>query len=328
MGDEIKFTYGMIGQSQGMNEVYRRILMAAPTNATVLILGETGTGKEMVAYAIHRESNRKTGNFCAINCGALPETLLESELFGYEKGAFTDAHRTTPGFFETASDGTLFLDEINGTSPKFQLELLRTLQGKEFYRVGSRKAVRTNARVIAASSVDLDKARHEGKFSPPLFYRLNIVSISLPPLRHRAEDIPDLANHFCDIFAREYGKQITLSEDAIAFLQSYHWPGNVRELEGLIERGVVLFNYSGSSDAVMNRAYLESLNSLSLEYLSVDYLDKIAAGCETIEDVRRAQREIERRVFSDRVRRFRGNKTLAARSLGIDRKTLQTRLPE
>ena len=231
----------IIGQSKPMQRVYELIAQVAPTDSTVLVTGESGTGKELVARAIHANSPRCYGPFVAVSCGALPDTLLESELFGYEKGAFTGADHSKKGRFEMANGGTLFLDEIGDVSPKTQVDLLRVLQQREFRRLGGHKVIETDVRIIAATNRDLIKAIGEKKFREDLYYRLNVISIHLPPLRERKDDIPLLTRHFIKKFAIKLHKdQKTVSPSAMKLLKEYDWPGNVRELENVIERAMVI----------------------------------------------------------------------------------------
>ncbi len=232
---------GMAGKSQPMQKVFSLIRKVAPSDMTVLIQGESGTGKELVAKAIHYGSSRKDYPFVAINCGAIPETLLESELFGHVKGAFTGAIANKKGLFEAAEKGTIFLDEISATSPALQVNLLRVLQEKEYRRVGDSKNQRMDVRVLAATNLDLEQEVKKGKFREDLFYRLNVITISLPPLRQRKEDIPLLAEHFLSKY-RRHGAVKTLGESAFALLMRYDWPGNVRELEHVMEQAASFSN--------------------------------------------------------------------------------------
>ncbi|WP_338832936.1 Anaerobic nitric oxide reductase transcription regulator NorR [Moorella humiferrea] len=234
--------YGqLVGNSAVMQEVYRMIEKVAKTDATVLIRGESGTGKELVARAIHYRSRRSEAPFISINCAALPETLLESELFGHARGAFTGAVTAKKGLFEEAHEGTIFLDEIGDISPGLQSKLLRVLQEGEFIRVGETRPTRVNVRVLAATNRDLEKAVKEGAFRPELFYRLNVITIWLPPLRERRDDIPLLARHFLEKYSRRLGKDITgFTSEAMDALVRADWPGNVRELENVVERAVIL----------------------------------------------------------------------------------------
>lgn len=229
----------------GSNAKFRALLdiisMVAPVDSTVLIQGETGTGKEMIARAIHETSHRCRNRFVALNCAAIPDTLLESELFGCEKGAFTGAVAQTIGRFQSADRGTLFLDEIGDLPLAMQPKLLRALQEKQFERLGNGRTVQVDVRVIAATNQDLGRMVQEGKFRADLYYRLNVFPITLPPLRERRDDIPLLVEHFVDTFARQQGKTIdTIPEEVMTALMRHAWPGNVRELQNVIERGVVM----------------------------------------------------------------------------------------
>ena len=231
----------IIGRSEAMQEVFSMIKAVTDTNATVLITGETGTGKELVARAIHSNSSQRYGPFVATSCGALPETLLESELFGYEKGAFTGADRTKKGRFELANGGPLFLDEVGDISMKTQIKLLRVLQEKSFSRLGGTGQIKVDVRLISATNRDLVAAIEEGSFRSDLYYRLNVVSIQLPPLRERKDDVPLLAVHFINKYNVEFNKKFDrVDRKAMDFMMDYHWPGNVRELENVIERALVI----------------------------------------------------------------------------------------
>jgi len=230
----------IIGDSDALRYVLFRSQQVAPTDATVLILGETGTGKGMVAYAIHEMSSRKDKSIVTVNCAALPENLIESELFGKEKGAFTGAHARQVGRFEVANGGTIFLDEIGEMPLTLQTKLLRELQDGQFERLGSNRTIKVDVRVIAATSRDLKVEVQNGRFREDLFYRLNVFPVSIPPLRMRPEDIPQLVHHFIDKYARKCGKHIeTVSKSTMRILQNYDWPGNVRELEHIIERAII-----------------------------------------------------------------------------------------
>ncbi|UCG13294.1 MAG: sigma-54-dependent Fis family transcriptional regulator [Deltaproteobacteria bacterium] len=231
----------IIGKSDAMQSIFEMIKAVTDTNATVLITGETGTGKELVARAIHSNSSQRYGPFVATSCGALPETLLESELFGYEKGAFTGAERTKKGRFELAHGGTLFLDEVGDISMKTQIKLLRVLQERSFKRLGGTETIKVDVRLITATNRDLVACIEEGSFRSDLYYRLNVVSIHLPPLRQRKEDIPLLAAHFMNKYNVEFNKKFDRVErKAMDLMVDYHWPGNVRELENAIERAIVI----------------------------------------------------------------------------------------
>jgi Nif-specific regulatory protein len=231
---------GIIGRSKKILEIVDMIRSVAPTSATVLLTGESGVGKEVFAKAIHYSSPRKDKPFIKINCAAIPEDLLESELFGYEKGAFTGANTLKKGKFELAHGGTIFLDEIGDMPLLLQSKLLRVLQEKEVERLGGSKPIKIDVRIIAATNKDLEKMVYEGTFREDLYYRLNVISIHIPPLRERKEDIPSLVYHFLEKFSREYNKNLKISEEVIDVFLNYHWPGNVRQLQNTIERMVIL----------------------------------------------------------------------------------------
>lgn len=232
---------GLIGSGPAMERVYRLTRQVARSNASVLLLGETGTGKELIAKAVHRLSPRGSGPFVRVNCGALAESLLESELFGHIRGAFTGAIDNRTGRFEAAHTGTVFLDEINSTTAKLQVKLLRVLQEHEFERVGDTHTIRVDTRVIAASNCDLLEEIGAGRFREDLYYRLNVVPIDLPPLRERREDIPSLVGHFLGVYSKSNDRHVPhIERRALEALQAYDWPGNVRELQNYIERAVVL----------------------------------------------------------------------------------------
>src|SRR6202140_3310517 len=240
----------IVGRSGAMREIFATISRVAPTRATVLLCGESGVGKDMIARAIHHHSPRDGRPFVKINCTALPENLMESELFGYEKGAFTGANTTKPGKFEQADTGTVFLDEIGDVPASVQVKLLRILQEREFERLGSNKTRHIDVRVLAATNVDLRAALEQGTFREDLYYRLNVLPINIPPLRERKADIPFLAEHFVKKLRKDLGTPVqSISEAAIQRLLEYHWPGNVRELENVIERSMVL-----ASGAVLEAA--------------------------------------------------------------------------
>jgi len=231
----------IVGSSRAMQQVYEHVAQVAPATTTVLIRGESGTGKELVAHALHYGSPRAKKPFVKVSCGALPESLIESELFGYEPGAFTDARAQKKGRFELASGGTLFLDEVGELSASTQIKLLRVLQEHEFERLGGVQAIKVNVRVVAATNKDLEAGIKDGSFREDLYYRLNVYSIYLPPLRERRPDIPLLADHFIEKYAAAHGKDVRrIATSAIDMLMSYHWPGNVRELENCIERAVLV----------------------------------------------------------------------------------------
>jgi DNA-binding NtrC family response regulator len=251
----------IIGNSHAMREVYRMVALAAPRSANVLLIGETGTGKEVIARAVHKLSRRSDGPYIRVNCGALHENLLESELFGHVKGAFTGAVENKTGRFEAAHGGTIFLDEINSMSPKLQVKLLRVLQEREFERVGESRTIRVDVRVIAATNAQLEDLVDRGEFREDLYYRLNVVPIQLPPLRERPEDIPILAEHFLKRFAEanRLPQPPALTPELRQALLRHDWPGNVRELENAMERLVVL-----STDGVISPEHFELARSRSL----------------------------------------------------------------
>ncbi|NDY41686.1 sigma-54-dependent Fis family transcriptional regulator [Dissulfurirhabdus thermomarina] len=241
---ELRTRYGfdrIVGASPAMQDLFDLIEKVADTESTVLITGESGTGKELIAHAIHFASDRRDNSFIPINCGAIPPELLESELFGHEKGAFTHAIRTRIGRFELANKGTIFLDEVGEMSPALQVKLLRVLQDRQFERVGGVRTIRVDIRVIAATNIDLEEAVREGRFREDLYYRLNVIPIHVPPLRERVSDIPLLVQHFLERFRQKNrGRLERVAEDAMQCLMAYEWPGNVRELENLMERMSIL----------------------------------------------------------------------------------------
>jgi Nif-specific regulatory protein len=256
--EDISIEHNMVGESKPMLQVHEFIAKAAPTNSSVLICGESGTGKELAAHALHRNSPRADKPFVTINCAALTETLLESELFGHEKGAFTGATTQKKGKFEVANEGTVFLDEVGEFAPTLQAKLLRVLQEHEFERVGATSPIQVDIRLIAATNKNLEEAIEEGTFRRDLYYRLNVVSFTMPPLRDRREDIPLLAQYFVAKSSKECNRPTTsISPEARACLMRYQWPGNVRELQNIIERAVVL----GSSDVILR----EDLSEVLLE---------------------------------------------------------------
>jgi len=297
----------IIGNSNAMRAVYRAIHQVAGSDTTVLIRGESGTGKELVAHAIHFASPRCRGPFVKVNCAALSESLLESELFGHEKGAFTGAIAARKGRIEQASGGTLFLDEIGEFSPATQVRLLRVLQEREFERVGSNRTIKANVRIVAATSRDLEKCVEEGSFRQDLYYRINVFPIFLPPLRDRKDDILLLADHFVELYSRRLGKDVRrITTPAINMMVAYHWPGNVRELENCIERAVLL-----STDGVIHGYHLPPTLQTS------EASDTIGTG--TL-----AERValFERDIIVDALKRSNGNISAAARDLGTTARIL------
>jgi len=301
----------IVGNSKGMQMVYDLIAQVSRSDATVLIRGESGTGKELVAHAIHFNSLRASKPFIKVNCGALPESVVESELFGHEKGAFTGAIATRKGRFELAHGGTIFLDEIGDLSPTTQIKFLRVLQEKEFERVGGTQTIKTDVRVITATNRSLEELIEEGRFRQDLYYRLNVFPIHIPPLRERKTDIPLLADHFVEKYSKANHKTIRrVSTPAIDMLMSYHWPGNVRELENCIERAVVL-----SSDHVIHGHHLPP--TLQTAEASGTAHEGTLDG--TLENV-------ERDLILDALKAARGNKAKAARSLGISERIMGLRV--
>jgi len=300
----------MVGKSPRMEAVFELVKTVAPTKSTVLIQGESGTGKELVAHAIHDLSPRREGPFIALACAALPTTLLEAELFGHEKGAFTGAGATKLGKIELADSGTLFLDEIGDVDAKSQVDLLRVLQEREFRRLGGTEMIRVDVRVIVATNRDLRKLVEEGKFREDLFYRLNVINVQLPPLRDRREDIPLLADRFIEKFRIESRKEIRrISEPALDILLNHGWPGNVRELENAIEHAFAVC--PGDSIAPENLP-----DSLRLK------------RNECLPGVGRSLDEMEKQHIAFILRENNGNVTRAAEVLGINRVTLYRKISE
>lgn len=300
----------IIGRTPKMLEVYRAVARVAPTDVSVLVLGASGTGKELVARAIHDHSNRFKMPFVPVNCGALPENILESELFGHEKGAFTGADSSRPGLFEAAHGGTLFLDEISETRPSFQVNLLRAVQEQQIRRVGSHKYTPVNVRILAASNRDLTKLMAAGQFREDLYYRLSVVEIKLPSLDERREDIPLLVQHFLKRSNLKNKRNVKITDEAVRVLSAAFWPGNVRELENLVER-LAIFCTSGeigAADVENERRVVHSNGAVSA----------VAAGAESARTLEDMERQHIVRVLQENA----GNKSKAARALGIERKTL------
>ncbi len=299
----------MIGRSPAMQEIFATVMRVAPTRATVLLAGESGVGKDMIARAIHMHSPRKDRPFVKINCTAIPENLMESELFGYEKGAFTGANTSKPGKFEQADTGTVMLDEIGDVPPSIQVKLLRVLQEREFERLGSNKTQHTDVRVVAATNVDLRAALEQGTFREDLYYRLNVVPMNIPPLRERKEDIPYLVEHF----AKKFGGEI--SESALERLTAYHWPGNVRELENVVERSILLA--SGP---------LVEADDIKIEMGASRARPAAASDGFLPEGMTLDQ--YEQSIIREALKRANGNKSQAARLLGLTRNALRYRLAQ
>ena len=305
----------IIGKSPAMVEVYKTVARVAPTKSTVLILGESGTGKELIAQAIHQHSPRANRPFVAVDCGALTETILESELFGHVRGAFTGALADKKGVFEEAQGGTCFLDEIGGISPNMQARLLRVLQEHEIRRVGGKDWIKVDVRVVAATNHNLSESVSKGDFRQDLYYRLDVVAIHLPPLRERVEDIPLLARYFLQRYMQESGKVITaISDKAMELLCAYSWPGNIRELENAIEQAVALSYQSiltpdDLPEAVRNHAVAKSfqIDSQNEQFLFPD--------TPTLE-------EVKKRYVLHVLKQNQGNVSRSARVLSIDRRSL------
>jgi two-component system response regulator AtoC len=322
----------LLGSSEPMRRVLELIDRTAPVLATVLVRGETGTGKELVARALHEKSPRRDGPFVTVHCAALPDALLESELFGYEKGAFTGATTRKPGRVELAEGGTLFLDEIGEITPATQVKLLRLLQEKRYERLGGVQSLKADVRFVAATHRDLEGMVQKGEFREDLFYRLNVVTIWLPPLRARRDDISTLAVEFARRFAAEYGKQgVRLDDTAIQALRTERWPGNVRQLQNFIERLVVL-STNGAIDAGDVRremtAHVEFKTQLTGAFARVPDADTAAPPSSRAVPLGEAVKHAERAAIERALRQAGGNRTVAARILGVSRATLYAKLEE
>ena len=307
---------------KGSHPVMEKILnicqRVAPTDSTVLIAGESGTGKELIARFIHTNSRRSSNPFIAVNCGAIPSELLETEMFGHEKGAFTGAVGTRMGLFQLANGGTIFLDEIGEMSTALQVKLLRVLQEREIRPVGADRTIRTDVRVLAASNRDLASEVDKGRFREDLFYRLQVIPITVPPLRERRSDIPLLVQHFLDKHNQQRLSQpVRIADDAMVHLWEYDWPGNVRELENLIERMVIL-----SDDGIIR---VDSLPPNIRSFISDKKIPRPTLTEEGI-DLNQAVEEFEYRLIDEALRRTKGNKQAAARLLGLKRTTLVAKL--
>ncbi len=319
---QTRYSFGnIIGKNRRMQEVYQLISDVAETDATVLIRGETGTGKELVAKSIHFNSRRKNKVFVSLNCGALPETLLESELFGYEKGAFTGAMRQKIGKFEYADGGTVFLDEVGDLSPTTQIKLLRVLQERVIERVGGNDEIHVDVRIIAATHKDLEDEVENGRFREDLYYRLNVVPIRLPPLRERKEDILLLTKHFLSKCSQLLRKDITIiSQEVINEMMSYDWPGNVRQLENLIERAIIMAKGNAithidlSDNKKVKKA--ESSNAVLAEFLPFK------------KSKERLIKDYEREYFVNLLRKYKGNITQTSKISQVDIKTIRRKMEE
>ena len=303
----------IVGRSKPMKELLETLAHVAPTDATVLILGETGTGKELIANAIHENSPRSKKAFIKVSCAALPETLLESELFGHEKGAFTGAMSRKAGRFELANGGTLFLDEVGDMSPAIQVKLLRVLQEREFEPLGSTRTIRVDIRLITATHRDLESEAREGRFREDLFYRLNVVPVRIPPLRERKDDIPLLAEHFLRAYQEKHKAPMHgFLPKTVDLLVRYDWPGNIRELENTVERAVLL----------CRGEYVAPLDLPAALQIREQELPKVVVPPGMSLD------EVEKEVILQTLEEAGGNRTLAAQILGISRKTIQNKLKE
>ncbi len=307
---EDKFRFkNIIGSSKAMQNVYELMQNVIESDSTVLITGDSGTGKEIVARTIHLNSNRKSSPFVAINCNAFVETLLESELFGHEKGAFTGAIQSKPGRFELAGEGTLFLDEIGDISPTIQVKLLRVLENRQFERVGGTKTLNLNARLLTATNKNLEEEVNQGRFREDLFYRINVINIKLPKLKERLEDLPDLVNYFLNKFNNKFNKKIKgISSSAFNLLQKYEWPGNIRELENAIEHAFVVCH-----SEVIETEHLPERIWPALEkknYTFEDISDKVLL------------KNAEKNLILGVLKKNKGNRTKTAKELGINKTTL------
>jgi Nif-specific regulatory protein len=311
---ELKERYGfsnLVGTSGPMRQVHEQVSQVARANTTVLLRGESGTGKELLAHALHYNSARAKRPFVKVSCAALPHDLIESELFGYERGAFTGATGSRKGRFEIASGGTLFLDEIGEVSPMTQVKLLRVLQEREFERVGGTDTIKVDIRLVAATNKDLEKAIAAGTFREDLYHRLNVFTIFVPPLRERKSDILLLADHFLEKFSREHGKQVRrISTPAIDMLASYHWPGNVRELANVVERAVVI------CDASVVHAH----------HLPPTLQTAEASGTMLTLTLQETLEAVEKDALQDALKSARGNRAKAARLLGATERVFNYRV--
>ncbi|OGS09088.1 MAG: hypothetical protein A2204_06045, partial [Elusimicrobia bacterium RIFOXYA1_FULL_47_7] len=303
------------GDSPAMEGVFSVIKDVADTQSTVLITGESGTGKELVARAIHFSSARKKKPFVAVDCAAIPESLFESELFGHEKGSFTDATSQKLGKFELAGDGTIFLDEIGNLRHDIQSKILRVLETREVQRVGGSKVIKVDARIISATNIDLRKAVNDGKFRQDLYYRLNVIPVHLPPLRERTGDIPKLINYYIGYFNTRFGKSVRgVSKEALDILNGYSWPGNVRELKNLIERLVSL----GKEETITHKR-------LPLDILIPD--DAVASEADNF-SLKEARGDFEKGLILKVLKKTSGNQTKAAQILGIHRNALINKIAQ
>lgn len=329
---------GMIGTAAVMQDVYRLTGRVAKSSATVLLTGETGTGKELIARAVHQLSPRASGPFLRVNCGALSDSLLESELFGHVKGAFTNAFENRTGRFEAAHGGTIFLDEINSVSYELQVKLLRVLQEHEFERVGDTKTIEVDCRIVAATNCNLTDEIDAGRFREDLYYRLNVIPIYLPALRDRREDIPSLVNYFVKMYAEKNGKPVPQpTAEAVTYLKNYSWPGNVRELQNYVERAIVLADgdtldselfpphVRGQAPIRIGRAKQGGLDVLCGELVMLG----VAEAGDTSDDLHdRIVSLVEKELISQVLTACQGVQTKAATRLGINRNTLHKKITD
>ncbi len=329
---------GLIGSSETMEKVYQLTRKVARSNASVLLLGETGTGKELVATAIHQLSRRNGGPFVTVNCGALSENLLESELFGHVRGAFTGAHDNRIGRFEAAHGGTILLDEINSTSMQLQVKLLRVLQQREFERVGDTQTVRVDTRVIAAANCDLMDEVAQGRFREDLYWRLNVVPIHIPPLREHKEDVPELVTHFLQTYNESNDRYVVhIEREAMECFQKYDWPGNVRELQNYIERAVVMADGDELTTSLLPSELRSGrplrsgrIRRVDLETLTFEVVQKGITESGPQEDNLHAKivNRVERELIAQVMVACNSVQTKAASKLGINRNTLHKKLKE
>lgn len=329
---------GIIGSSAAMQEVYRVTRQVARSKASVLLLGETGTGKELIAKALHDHSNCHKGPFVKVNCGALSESLLESELFGHVRGSFTGAIENRTGRFEAAHTGTIFLDEINSTTLHLQVKLLRVLQEREFERVGDTQTIRVDTRVVAASNRDLLEESAEGRFREDLYYRLNVVPIYLPPLRERREDIPALVGHFLGIYNEQNDRYVAhIAPRALEALQDYHWPGNVRELQNYVERAVVMAHGDELSYDLLPATIRGEEQKHSMTFRKFDFeslaeqlvQEGLSAATEKSTDLHsRIVDRVEKEVIAQVLSQCEGVQIKAAQRMGINRNTLHKKIKD
>jgi len=333
MGDTASARTAIVGKSRVMQAIYKEIGRIAATPVTVLIRGDTGTGKELIARAIYQHSDRAAAPFIAINCAAIPETLLESELFGHERGSFTGADARRIGRFEQANGGTIFLDEIGDMNANLQAKLLRVLQEKTIQRVGGKETVPVDVRIIAATHRDLEAAIHERLFREDLFYRLNGMTITLPPLSQRTEDIPDMIRYFL----RRYGPEVgvaspSITPEAIAFLQSQPWPGNVRELENVVRKALLF-----ARDYTIGVDHLKEIVTKARQTVATSQQTHAAYVTELMDQVERGElqnafekmlSDLEPELYSQAIRRAHGNLTKAAQWLGVTRLKMREKLKE